>query len=134
MPNSCDLPVILTGGGRSSAMPPKPSRHDEPILCAVRRACAAARATGVDEPAGSRCVDEVTPRAARPLVGPNPPAVAVLESPGEDGSQTTEYALLLILAATMTTIAVAWAKQGGVKSIFDGVLGQVLALLGIGAG
>lgn len=141
MPNSCDLPVILTGGGRSSAMPPRPSRHGEPIVCAVRRTCGAARAMGA-EPAGIRCAERVAPRPARPLasplasplVRPNPPMVAALESPDEEGSQTTEYALLLILAATMTTIAVAWAKQGGVKSLFDGVLGQVLALLGVGAG
>jgi hypothetical protein len=115
-------------------MPHKPRRHGEPTVCAVRRACDVARATGVDTPARVRCVDRVAPRPARQLVEPNPPVVAALEPEGEEGSQTTEYALLLILAATMTTIAVAWAKQGGVKSLFDGVLGQVLALFGIGAG
>jgi hypothetical protein len=63
-----------------------------------------------------------------------PSAASRLRQIAEYGSQTTEYALLLIVAATITMLALTWAKQGAIKGVLDGVIGQVLALFGIGAG
>jgi hypothetical protein len=62
------------------------------------------------------------------------PAASKLRQIAEYGSQTTEYALLLIVAATITMLALTWAKQGAIKGVLDGVIAQVLALFGIGAG
>ena len=50
----------------------------------------------------------------------------------ERGSQTMEYALLLIVAATIAMLALTWARQGAIKSLLDAVMAKVLALFGIG--
>jgi hypothetical protein len=50
----------------------------------------------------------------------------------EAGSQTTEYALILVVAATIASLALAWARQGAIADLFDGVLDQVRSLFGIG--
>jgi hypothetical protein len=55
---------------------------------------------------------------------------AVVES--EAGSQTTEYALVMILAATIAALALAWARNGAVAGLLDTVLQQVRGMLGIG--
>ena len=50
----------------------------------------------------------------------------------ETGSQTTEYALILVVAATIASLALAWARQGGIAELLDGVLDHVRTLFGIG--
>jgi hypothetical protein len=52
-------------------------------------------------------------------------------SASDAGSQTTEYALLMIVAATVATVAVAWARNGGVRTMLDAVTGEVLKSFGI---
>jgi hypothetical protein len=51
---------------------------------------------------------------------------------GEAGSQTTEYALILVVAATIASLALAWARNGAIADLFDGVLDHVRTLFGIG--
>jgi hypothetical protein len=59
----------------------------------------------------------------------HPPATA----PGpETGSQTIEYALIMVVAATIASLALAWARKGAVAGLLDGVLDQVRSLFGIG--
>lgn len=142
MPNICDLPIILTGGGRSPVMP---GRHSKPpIRVTVRTGSAGTLRAGDSlervEPASW------THRSSRPLADPAPRVAVATERPAglsreqatgqvaEQGSQTTEYALLLIVAATITMLALTWAKKGGVTSVLDGVIAQVLAMFGIGGG
>jgi Flp pilus assembly pilin Flp len=60
------------------------------------------------------------PRAARAAATP------------ESGSQTTEYALVIVVAATVAALALAWARQGGVSSLFNAILKQVRGMFGIG--
>jgi hypothetical protein len=50
----------------------------------------------------------------------------------EAGSQTIEYALVVILAATVGSLALAWARKGAVTALLDAMLKQVRALFGIG--
>ena len=50
----------------------------------------------------------------------------------ERGSQTIEYALVVILAATVGSLALAWARRGAVTALLDGMLKQVRTLFGIG--
>ena len=50
----------------------------------------------------------------------------------EAGSQTTEYALILVVAATIASLALAWARQGAITELLDGVLDHVRSLFGIG--
>jgi len=50
----------------------------------------------------------------------------------EAGSQTTEYALVMVLAATIAALALAWARNGAVAGLLDTVLRQVRGMLGIG--
>jgi hypothetical protein len=50
----------------------------------------------------------------------------------EAGSQTTEYALILVVAATIASLALAWARQGAIADLLDGVLEHVRSLFGIG--
>ena len=50
----------------------------------------------------------------------------------ESGSQTTEYALILVVAATIASLALAWARQGAIADLLDGVLEHVRSLFGIG--
>jgi hypothetical protein len=58
-----------------------------------------------------------------------PPAAA----PGpETGSQTTEYALIMVVAATIASLALAWARKGAISGLLNGVLDQVRSLFGIG--
>jgi hypothetical protein len=57
----------------------------------------------------------------------SPPRLAA-----ETGSQTTEYALILVVAATIASLALAWARQGAIAELLDGVLDHVRSLFGIG--
>jgi hypothetical protein len=151
MPNTWDVPVILTGGGRSPVMP---GRHAEPTICAAGRGGPPTRTHdgrphgavdtvdavgGVDMLGGVDVLDGVMPasqahRRHRRHDVADQRATPPADVPAEKGSQTTEYALLLIVAATITMLALTWAKQGAIKNVLDGVIGQILALFGIGAG
>jgi Flp pilus assembly pilin Flp len=46
----------------------------------------------------------------------------------ESGSQTTEYALIMVVAS----LALAWARKGAVADLLDGVLDHVRSLFGMG--
>jgi hypothetical protein len=50
----------------------------------------------------------------------------------EAGSQTTEYALIMVVAATIASLALAWARNGAIADLLDGVLDHVRSLFGIG--
>ena len=50
----------------------------------------------------------------------------------EAGSQTTEYALVMVVAATIAALALAWARQGAINGLLNAVLKQVRGMLGIG--
>jgi hypothetical protein len=49
----------------------------------------------------------------------------------ESGSQTTEYALIMVVAATIASLALAWARKGAVAVLLDGVLVHVRSLFGM---
>jgi Flp pilus assembly pilin Flp len=72
------------------------------------------------------------PPAGRPLAHPAPARLIRRRGDGERGSQTMEYALIMIVVATVATLAVTWARQGAIKSLFDAVMTKVLDLFGIG--
>ena len=67
--------------------------------------------------------EHITPMASTP---------ASSRPVAEAGSQTTEYALILVVAATIASLALAWARQGAIADLLDGVLDQVRSLFGIG--
>jgi hypothetical protein len=50
----------------------------------------------------------------------------------EAGSQTTEYALIMVVAATIASLALAWARKGAVAGLLDGALDHVRSLFGMG--
>jgi hypothetical protein len=50
----------------------------------------------------------------------------------ETGSQTTEYALIMVVAATIASLALAWARNGAIADLLDGVLDHVRSLFGMG--
>lgn len=50
----------------------------------------------------------------------------------EQGSQTTEYALLIVVSATIASLALAWARKGAIAGLLDVVMKQVRGLFGIG--
>jgi hypothetical protein len=50
----------------------------------------------------------------------------------QSGSQTTEYALIMVVAATVASLALAWARNGAVAGLLDGVLDHVRSLFGMG--
>jgi hypothetical protein len=53
---------------------------------------------------------------------------------GDRGQATTEYALVLLGAAVLALLVVAWATSGGgagkVGRLFDGVLDEVISRIG----
>jgi hypothetical protein len=63
---------------------------------------------------------------------PSPTRVPPLRCGAETGSQTTEYALILVVAATIASLALAWARNGAIAELLDGVLDHVRTLFGIG--
>ena len=62
---------------------------------------------------------------------PSPTPVPPLRRGAETGSQTTEYALILVVAATIASLALAWARNGAIAELLDGVLDHVRTLFGI---
>ena len=50
----------------------------------------------------------------------------------QDGSQTAEYALVMVVAATVAALALAWARHGAIAGLLDGVLRHVRGMFGIG--
>jgi hypothetical protein len=50
----------------------------------------------------------------------------------EQGSQTTEYALLIVVSATIASLALAWARKGAIAGLLDVVMRQVRTLFGVG--
>jgi hypothetical protein len=50
----------------------------------------------------------------------------------ESGSQTAEYALIMVVAATIASLALAWARNGAIADLLDGVLDHVRSLFGMG--
>ena len=57
-------------------------------------------------------------------------AALLPRSETESGSQTTEYALIMVVAATIASLALAWARNGAIA--LDGVLDHVRSLFGMG--
>jgi hypothetical protein len=64
----------------------------------------------------------------RPLAGSRQLAGA------DRGSQTMEYALILVVAATIAMLALTWARQGAVKALLDAVMHKVMTMFEIGKG
>jgi hypothetical protein len=58
--------------------------------------------------------------------------IAPLQFDRESGSQTTEYALIMVVAATIASLALAWARNGAIADLLDGVLDHVRSLFGMG--
>ena len=54
------------------------------------------------------------------------------QSGPETGSQTTEYALIMVVAATIASLALAWARNGAIADLLNGVLDHVRSLFGMG--
>ncbi len=46
-------------------------------------------------------------------------------------SESVEYALVIMVAATVAGVAVTWAQHGAVVALLDGVLNHVRSLFGI---
>jgi hypothetical protein len=57
---------------------------------------------------------------------------APLQFDRESGSQTTEYALIMVVAATIASLALAWARSGAIADLLTGVLDHVRSLFGMG--
>jgi hypothetical protein len=55
-----------------------------------------------------------------------------LRTGSDAGSQTTEYALIMVVAATIASLALAWARNGAISGLLSGVLDHVRSLFGIG--
>lgn len=50
---------------------------------------------------------------------------------GESGQTTAEYALVLLGAATLAMLLVAWASQSGaIGALFDAVMGSLTEMVG----
>jgi hypothetical protein len=62
---------------------------------------------------------------------PSPARIPPRRFGAETGSQTTEYALILVVAATIASLALAWARNGAIADLLDGVLDHVRTLFGI---
>ncbi len=45
---------------------------------------------------------------------------------GEDGQTTAEYALVILGAAAVATILIAWAKGGAIQGLFDNVISKII--------
>lgn len=52
-------------------------------------------------------------------------------SEGEEGSLVSEYGLIAVLGATITGVAISWAKGGAIATLLNVILRQVRALVGV---
>ena len=50
---------------------------------------------------------------------------------GEEGSLVSEYGLIAVLGATITGVAISWAKGGAIATLLNVILRQVRALAGV---
>lgn len=48
---------------------------------------------------------------------------------GERGQTTAEYALVLLAAATIAMLVVAWAGTGAIGDLFDAVMTKITSLI-----
>ena len=53
-----------------------------------------------------------------------------LDDSAEDGSLVSEYGLIAVLGATITGVAISWAKGGAIATLLNVILRQVRALVG----
>jgi hypothetical protein len=60
------------------------------------------------------------------------PAAPSRRCRAQSGSQPAEYALIMVVAATIASLALAWARNGAVAELLDGVLDHVRSLFGMG--
>jgi hypothetical protein len=70
----------------------------------------------------------ITTLTTTPSAGP----IGAQHTGRECGSQTTEYALIMVVAATIAALALAWARNGAVADLLTGVLDHVRSLFGMG--
>jgi hypothetical protein len=56
-------------------------------------------------------------------------AVARVWCPAE-GQSTTEYTLVILVAATIALLLLNWAKGGAVTAFFDGIFNKVTGMFG----
>jgi hypothetical protein len=45
---------------------------------------------------------------------------------GDPGQTTAEYALVILGAAALATILIAWAKGGAIQGLFDSVISKII--------
>ena len=69
------------------------------------------------------------PVTTKPL---SSPLAASRPFDAETGSQTIEYALIMVVAATIASLALAWARNGAIADLLNGVLDHVRSLFGMG--
>jgi len=102
-----------------------PHRHAHRHAHRQPHASAAARAPGPERAAGIERTE------------PNPPPATIPSGKrwrGDAGQATTEYALILLGAALVALLVVAWATSGGasgrIGQLFDAVVDSVISRLG----
>lgn len=57
-------------------------------------------------------------------------AMFVISDVNEDGQSTAEYALVIVGAAALAGILIAWAGSGSIASVFNKMLQKVLDAIG----
>ncbi len=85
--------------------------------------------TTLDHPTAATTA-ATTAGLARPSAAlPGEPSTG--EDSGEDGSLVSEYGLIAVLGATITGVAISWAKGGAIATLLNVILRQVRALAGV---
>jgi hypothetical protein len=54
--------------------------------------------------------------------------VSVLLCPGEGGQSTTEYTLVILVAATIALLLLNWAKGGAIVNFFQTIFDKVVGM------
>lgn len=74
-----------------------------------------------------------TPHTPRTSAVAQPPSLAFAahRTSDEDGSLVSEYGLIAVLGATITGVAISWAKGGAIATLLNVILRQVRALAGV---
>ena len=75
-------------------------------------------------------VNRSTTAATAPAPSPAAFAAGRVQPTGEDGSLVSEYGLIAVLGATITGVAISWAKGGAIATLLNVILRQVRALVG----